>query len=428
MDTEARRIRLASDAIVVDAAELVRRTARRVALSGLAAAIIVPIANAFGMSPFPLPLFETMFACLVASAIAGVAMLASGRVGGRPRSGTIDLGADCIEVRCGDVKRYRLADLEQGAFCEPNNVVLRLRSGLELCVRLARVDADSLLYHAGLSARQRVLRVPVASAASQRRGGQALAVLGMVLVGPLAFLSTIIGAALLADLPRGHLHFPDVPYLVVCVLVAALGALALRALAAFLGRREVVVGADGIAIEARSRRKFVSYEAMARVTGADRGVILELRDGSSVELPLQVTESLDALARRELLLSRIADAMASIAAGSTTAHLDLLDQGARPVEVWRAALRALVDRPGSYRGGHLTSDQLLAVVADVRASPERRVAASVALSATDDEEHRSRIRAAAQACADDELRAAMEHAAEGEIDEAALARIGHRSH
>jgi hypothetical protein len=65
----------------------------------------------------------------------------------------------------------------------------------------------------------------------------------------------------------------------------------------------------------------------------------------------------------------------------------------------------------------------LDVVADVRAFPERRIAAAVALSATDDDAHRRRIRAAAHACADDELRAVIELAAEGEIDEAALDRM-----
>jgi hypothetical protein len=421
---EARRVRIASDAIAVVPDEIVRRVARRVALGALAAALVVPILEAFGISPFPFPLFETTFGCLAASAIAGLAMLAPGGLGGRPRSGTVDLGGDCIEVQRRDVKRYRLADLEQGGFREPDSMVLRLRSGLELRVRAARKDAEAFLDHAGVSTRQRVLRVPVASASSERPGGEPLAFLGMVLVGLLAFVSTIVGAALLADVFRGHFHRADVPYLVVCVFISALGALALRALAAFLGRREVVVGADGVAIEARGRRTFVSYTAMARVTRAGRGVILELRDGSRVELPLKAQ---DVLERRELLLSRIADAIASIAPRCSTARLDLLDQGARPVEVWRAALRALIDRPESYRGVHLTLDQLLEVVADVRASPERRVAASVALSATDDEGHRSRIRALAQACADDDLRAAMEHAAEGEIDEAALARIGQRA-
>jgi hypothetical protein len=202
------------------------------------------------------------------------------------------------------------------------------------------------------------------------------------------------------------------------------------------------VGADGVAIEARHRRRFVPYAEIDRVARAEHGVIVDLRDGSRLDLPVQarilqplpggpepvagVAGGHEALHRRELLLSRIHDAIEASSGGAAVARLDVLDRKDRPVDAWRDALRALFDRMGSYRGPHLTAEQLLNVVADARVVPERRVAAAVALSASDDRELRRRVRITASACADDDLRAAIEHGAEGEIDETALERVRYR--
>jgi hypothetical protein len=181
---------------------------------------------------------------------------------------------------------------------------------------------------------------------------------------------------------------------------------------------------------------------IARVIRGDSGVLLEMQDGARVVLPVQSSTSPplppsptlapscarthEALHRRELLFSRIQDAIPSSDRAPPAVHLDVLDRKARRIGAWRDSLRVLVDRAGGYRGAHVLSEQLLEVVADVRASPERRIAAAVALSTSRDDECRLRIHAAAHTCADDELRAAMERAAEGELDDAGLARIGRR--
>jgi hypothetical protein len=160
MDNAAARVKLTSDAISLVRGETVRRAARGVALS-LGVAII---SEAFVMSTFPF--FWTSLACLFVATIGAISMRVAGMLGGRPRCGTIEVGRDVIEVRRGDdVTRHRLDELEQGAFREPDGLVLRLSGGLELRAHATRGDAEALLDRAGLSARQRTLRVALASVA-----------------------------------------------------------------------------------------------------------------------------------------------------------------------------------------------------------------------------------------------------------------------
>lgn len=444
------RFRLATEALALAPGDVVRRVALRVMVGALVSAVAVAISSEASLTS-QLPIFWTTVACLIASALAGLIALLAGFAGGRARSGAIEVGTDTLVVRRGEwVTRYRLDDLRQGAFREPEGLVLKLRSGLELRARATRADAEALLDLVGLSATQRVLRVPLASVASQRRGGVAMGTLGMILVVPTAFLATVLLGAFVVFLMKAGMN-PDlfhvgrpgmwlrlVATVSISLVVAVVDAFAFRALAAFLGRREAVIGADGVAIEARGRRTFVSYAEMARVIRAAHGAIIELHGGWQLYLPVQgknrpplpagpdaepsAAGAREALHRRELLLGRIQDA-ASTAAAVSAAPIDVLDRKERSIAAWRDALRAALDRTGSYRGAHLSPEQLLDVVADVRAPPERRIAAAVALSATDEEAHKRRIRVAAEACADDDLRTAIEHAAEGEIAEAALDRI-----
>jgi hypothetical protein len=445
MGTDAPRFRLATDAISISRGEALRRAARAVMLGALVmAAVVAMISEGFVMSHFPF--FWTTIACLGVSAVAGLTMLLGETVSGRARRGVIELTADTIDVARGDdIRRHRLADLQQGAFREPDGLVLRLRSGLEIRARATRDEAEALLDLAALSAHQRVLRVPVASSASQHRGGEVLGVLGMVLVAPLTFFATTLSGAFVALMLRTS-HFPrhgwgikQTVLVALCVPAGVLGLIAARALAGFLGRREAVVGADGVAVEARGRRTFVPYSAITDVARTKHGVTLGMQNGSHLELPIQArvlaplpagaepapagATSREALHRRELLFDRISTALASSNGCVSSAPLDVLDRRTRSVDAWRDALRAQLDRTGTYRGPHLTAEQLLDVVADSRAFPERRIAAAVALSAADDAEQRRRVRIAADACADDDLRAAIERAAEGEIDEPALERM-----
>jgi hypothetical protein len=435
--------------ITVVRGEAVRRAARGVMVGALALAVLVAsISELYVLSQFPF--FYTTIACLIVAASGGLGMLLAGLLGGRARRGTLEIQGDAIEVRRGRrVERYRLDALQQGGFREPDGLILQLSDGRELRVTAARSEAEALLDLAGLSAARRVLRVPLASVASQQRGGEVLGVLAMVLFVPTSFFSTTMFGAFIANRWKSRyfdeeglrpetlhrIHVAGLASLVVSVLCA----FALRALLAYLGRREAVVGTDGIAVEARGRRTFIPYAAMARATRSDHGIVLDLNDGSHIELPVQARIlpplpdgpepvpgaplARESLHRRELLLSRIRDAIAAGSAEAPAVQLDVLDRKNRPIDAWRAALRAQLERAGNYRDGHLIPEQLIEVVADVRAAPERRIAAAVALSATGDGEHQRRIRIAARACADEELRAAMDQAAEGEIDEAALDRI-----
>lgn len=441
------RLRLTSASIVFARGEALRRAVRRATLGALLLAAAAAITSeGFVMSHFPF--FWTTIACLGAAAIGGVTLLFGGSLLGRGRPGAVEIRKETIVLRREDEQHcYRLDALEQGAFREPDGLLLRFRDGVEVAMRVPRDEATALLDLASISPHQRVLRVPLASSASQRPLGEILGVLGTILVGGVTFLSTTLIGAVVVSV---SIHFPPSYWktrhsLIVLstVLTAVLGAVAFRALLRFLGRREAVVGADGVGIEAGGRRAFIPYSEVVRVARTERGVTLRLQDGSSTEMPIQarIEPSLpaaaepvsagvdvgDALYRREVLFERIRLAVSSKAPSGSAVHVDALDQKGLSLCAWRDELRALLTRPASYRGPQLTAEQLLAIAADGHAPPEHRIAAAVALSSASDEDLRHRIRIAVDASADEDLRAAIECAAEGEIDEATLSRIRHRA-
>jgi hypothetical protein len=449
MGNDVPRFRLTSDAIAVARGEFLRRALRRATMGALLLAAVAAITSeAFVMSHFPF--FWTTIACLGVAAIGGFALLLFGPLFGRARSGVIEIGDDAIVLRRGSEQRnYRLESLEQGAFREPDGLLLRFRDGTEVAARATRSEATALLNLVSLSPHQRVLRVPLASAASQRFGGEVLGVLGVLFVGGTTFLSTaLLGAAavFLSKVP----HFPPQRWetkhsLIVlsAMLAAVAGGVAVRTLHRFLERREAVVGADGVTIEIRGSRAFIPYGDVAHVLRTERGVALGLQDGSSLELPIQARihsplpvaaepaaagiDAGDALHRREVLFERISAAVASNAACESAVHIDALDQKGLSVDAWREELRTLLSRVASYRDPHLTAEELFAIAADGHAPPDRRIAAAVALSSADDEELRRRIRIAVDASADEDLRAAIEQAAEGDLDEPTLDRVRQRA-
>lgn len=66
------------------------------------------------------------------------------------------------------------------------------------------------------------------------------------------------------------------------------------------------------------------------------------------------------------------------------------------------------------------------MVVDPHVPAEQRIAAALALSASEAPEDRREARIAAESCADAELRAALEAAAEGKLDERRLKRATRR--
>jgi hypothetical protein len=104
---------------------------------------------------------------------------------------------------------------------------------------------------------------------------------------------------------------------------------------------------------------------------------------------------------------------------------DLLDRRGRSFDAWKSALERL-DPITDYRVGYQRED-LVGVAEDAAQSPERRVAAAIAVRAAEDDAKTSRVRVAADTCVDPDLKHAIEQAiAEGEILEAEIERATKR--
>lgn len=406
--------------------------------------------------------------------LSSVGAALSGGLGAFPRfgrgakAGVVELRGEELRIaQYGALRRLDLTEVEQGWIedvfgeSEACDVVLRLRSERDVTVRVAsRVVGESLLRAVRVSVADRVLRIPLRSAASSQRFGEVMGIASLGLLLP--FLCAGSGGLIwfaLMYLRRGGPFEQATGARLLAVLLLALSALSLfgvRFLARFLRRREVVVGTDGVAIEGFGKRRFLAYSRVRRIARDPRGVRLYLKDGVSMLLPtlaeanapLPIAPGVDApvdpasiqrgiprslilenlhrkdVARREALFERIDQAMRA-QGQSRVAHVQLaeLDRRSRSVSAWRDDLRALLAVEGSgYRGAALGPDQLAEVVEDAGAPTERRVAAAVALSGKGNEEAKRRVRVAVEACADRDLRAALEHAAEGEIEEAELHR------
>ena len=384
------------------------------------------------------------------------------------RAGFIERRGQALILSCaGEERRCLLDDIRQGwiedrfgddATCD---VVLCFRDGREVTVRVAdRAQGQSLLRTAQASPAERVLHFPLRSLAESFRYGGLMGVMGMCLV-PMQFS---VGLFLLRSRLQDLVHPTAQAELRGLVLSAALVlalawmmSLSLLAMIRLLRRREVIVGADGVALDGFGTRRFIAHAQVRRVERDPEGVRLQLKDGGSVLLPtlidsrapLPVTRGLDALfnpasvqrgfpgaiataeayrqdvARREALFHRIR--LARRGRGQSRAssvQLAQLDRQRRSLRAWRDDLRALLAIEGSgYRGAAFGSDQLAEVVEDAGASAERRVAAAIALSGNGDAESKRRVRVAVEACVDQDLRAALEHAAEGELEEAELSRV-----
>ena len=458
-------LRIESAAIAWSSRERTRKVAFRwmggsVAVAVLALGVGVPFDSGLAGGLFGLSMLSAGLAGL------GGILLGTGR--GAAKSGVVERrGETLVIARDGEETRLAVADVKQGwiedVFGEGEacDVVLHLEDGRDVAMRVAsRIEGESLLRAARVSVVDRVLRVPLRSAASSQRFGEVMGVASMALLLPFVFAGGggLIWFAVMYLLHGSPVDDPRGLTILVSMLLAlsALSIVGVRLLSRFLRRREVIVGTDGVALEGFGRRRFVSYSRVRRVARDPRGVRLYLNDGVSMLLPtlaesgapLPVTPGMDApfdpasvkrgiprgvpvgdlyrkdLARREALFERIEKAMQARGQSRVSqVQLAQLDRQRRSLPEWRKALRALLAIEGSgYRGAALGSDQLAEVVEDAGAPAERRVAAAIALSGKGDPEARRRVRVAVEACADQDLRAALEHAAEGEIEEAELHR------
>lgn len=166
----------------------------------------------------------------------------------------------------------------------------------------------------------------------------------------------------------------------------------------------IVVGVDGVAVEA-FRRRFVPMcevaDAQMEVSG---GFVLTRVDGRKLTVVAngrrhRGADAVHAIARRKR--RAVTDAHA--------ASLARLDRDGRTAAAWRKAFDAHGTAPAAFRGLSLDRETLLAALEEPGGDPERRVGAVLALR--DDESAQTRVRVAIEACADDSTREAMRAAA-----------------
>lgn len=417
-----------------------RAAARRIALRGLGISAGIALVSSFGVA-----FHIAFFGVALGAGLGGLGSflaLVSASAGAGPRlfHQEVTIEGRAVRLRNPWGRAFPLDDVVQGWKEDPDLVHLALRSGDVLVVRAASAaDGDRLLHAAGVSASARVLRVPLASAASQIPGGSFFGGVVLALFGGGLFLAFATLAYRAAQVPLSA-QAVDVDAFSVWVTTASLLGFGIYALASALRRREVVVGTDGIAYRNTFHTEFIPYGNLRFLRPDTRGVRLVLKDGRRLLLPTRRAgerplplplplarqpprPKTPAEAQRRMLIDRIGAAMAAGGAPPLAqVALDRLDRHGRTREAWRDDLGKLLAPEGDYRNALVSPEDLGALIEDSSAPAERRVAAALALAARAGDEARRRVRIAVQACADDDLRGALEAAAEGEIEEASLGR------
>ncbi|WP_437821319.1 hypothetical protein [Sorangium sp. So ce1078] len=348
---------------------------------------------------------------------------------------TLEIDADAVTLDRGNqrerVPRHKL----EGGYLDVSRderwAVLRRRGADAVWIRVRDVDEGrALLRAAGLAAEQHVFRTYLVSVAEEiLTPGARLA----------AWLVVTYGAVALCWSGSRGLGSDAHP----AVIAAAIGlsCMVVYAVLKLALPRAALVGTDGVALKSFRARRFIPYADIAAVRADGRGVWLEQRGGQPVLLATVPRLSRRLLqsappgsrlgAATEVLLARLNEAMAvAERSDASAARFAELDRRGRPIDAWRRALERLAQgAPGAadYRRADVTADDIARMLDDVTALPERRIAAAIALAASDDPALRDRVRIAASACANEALRHALERAAEGEL-EAADVELAERAH
>lgn len=273
---------------------------------------------------------------------------------------------------------------------------LTLRDGTQL--RIAARDPDDA----------RAVLAALGQDPSQRRTefrhGRIFHQLLSVLLGPL--LGVFVAIPVLDALRGVGARVEPALALVVGALVLTAATLFTRRL--LFPRLHVTIGRDGMWTRGRLRARFIPWSSVA--SAREVGDSVELTDASGARTRIWCDPD-DAWVR-PALVARIGEALRTWrSADARTDPLTLLAREGRSVATWRAFLTGLTDAVGGYRQATLDRARLEAALVDPAATPERRIAAALALSATD--EGRTRVRVAADAGAEPAERAALEAIAEG---------------
>ena len=345
----------------------------------------------------------------VAFAVLGVVTsVRAARTNPRPQLEPADVTADAGGIRIGEEHLAR-SDVRQ-ALIVPQPFgppVVRLDRRRRLPVELVVPNAEEgrrLLRALGFDASQVTARFRTASQ-----------LLGLP-------KSTRIGAAwvIAALFVLGGRVIPPSMFYIVPVLGVALAALMSLP-------TTVEVGADGLMIRGPWGRRFVPMGSVARVEPYDEsdrrralhGVLLRLRDGSEIKIPVGTRNHDDG--RVAALIERIREAVDSYRRGDVEGASALLGRGARSVGDWITYLRSVgVGANVTLRSAPLVPERLWRIVESANAKPVDRAAAAVALAAGG--EDRTRLRIAADATVEPRLRVALTTVAEGDADDVTLTK------
>lgn len=311
--------------------------------------------------------------------------------------------------RCSDIRRAWLA----GGGREI--AVLQTRGRTLYVNARTRANAEALLREAGVGPEQRVQSMALsrspratwldADPTAREKGREAVEAAREMLV---------FAAPLLAVFGVIHLLTGWVWWLGLAAAVLATTIVKDAVRSARLVASHVTVGTDGLTISSFGQRRFVRIRQVERVLLYKKEIHLSLWSGERLVLAAPTP------AATEALFDRIESIVALGEPEAPVGDVSVLTRGERSVGDWLRAVRGAVEKAGSYRGGWLDGQDLVAVVGNPREDAEKRIAAAAALSVRGDPETRSRLRIALDACADEPSRIAIEKALEGEIEAAEI--------
>ncbi|MCC6527682.1 MAG: hypothetical protein IT373_33865 [Polyangiaceae bacterium] len=402
---------LPTAAVLVQRAGLVRAAGRGAAV-GSAAALAGTIAFAAIGAAGPAVAFGLVHLVSLAAAVFLLAARHRPPSEQRGHPGQIRVGAGELEIATAERHhRFPTAEVE-GGWIEWHGAwpyaVMQLRDRSLVYVQThTHAQASALIAAAGARQRAVAMRARRSRIDHPRTIG-CVAVASAYLCVPL-----LIGAFFV----RAGRDNP-LPAIVLGIIVFA--SLAIGLLARFPSTR-VVVGTDGIELKRPlSRRRFIPYSELHRVTLEGPTIRPYLRFERAREAPidLRVASYLEG----ETLCARIREAMAGAGTRSTF-DVAALDRGGLSLAEWRASLAKLLARSAGYRQRVVEALDLAQAAESAAVTPSRRVAAALALSSSGDENLRQRVRIAAEGCANPAVKRALLAAAEGEVDEATLEQL-----
>lgn len=424
--TSSPEVSLDSDAIRWFSHERRRRSARRWKWGALAAFLMtfggVSTAGVFGWLAFG-ALIAAVVAWMLESRHTDIALTE-----GKSDPGTLSLDDGRLRVVSGEHDVTLDSSMVASGWVESSDhVILQLRDGRTLSVRIDDPKQQGDVLRAlGVSAADRVLRVPIYSRLGSIPSGElAAAVIGVILL-PVTVLAWGFTSASIWEILAGGITTGAFAALALSAVFMTLTTPFAWALLWAWKRRQVVVGTDGIVVEG-ARRKVIPFSEIENVRLESWGVSVDRKNGKTVRLPTGRTDAMyptpasDAeKARARRLVERVREAKeASGQSRNIDQKAGWLASAERDLASWRAALEELGVRVGDYRRPGISNEELLEIARDAARPRDQRAAALFLIGRRKaDVEAGRRI---VEACADPKLAEALTRSLAGELTRDALA-------